>query len=750
MTTRLTQSVIDRLRSMPARTRNALLVLLGLGGAGTGTYVYTRPDRPPQTRPPPVDPSGVLAKVRVAPPSGGLHLIRANVPFPASAQESVHLQDRNGRALPTQIDVVTRGPKDEPRMVEVMALAETGAGTQEFAVVAGASPSGPPAPTDVDLTLHTTDHTGARFDSVDATSTLARSGPVVVTDERRGYLRSADGTPLLGFILAETAVAGEDFTLCELVVHNGPVPVAGDAYFRDLRVAIPAGQVVSYLLPQPWADSSGTLIRANQDGTYHVMLQKQSVEFRFVVHEPADSARATAALRMDGFGVCVPGPGLWSPQNPATPWYFPQGAPMPMPVAGMNFDTYPYSMTLAGMQGALASGAPFPNGQNAGAAGPYHPWGSSYGGVTGGDGIWQYDGLAVLLTGRADKLHEVMAYHRGITDRHRTAIFDAQGGVQKIEDVPPCKVAASPGTMWGGKEGAFTWKTASPWRYDQVKAAGKLPTYDGYLRGFDPQDFQHHVRRTAASCALVWLCNDSIGRWALEQEAEWARMYAYEIGEGELAAADAKSKQYPGKGAFGGRDAGWARFAVGAWYQVAPDRERFKAWMATDIAVLERAQLPSGGWLAHESGKPTDGFGSDATTQAIEDGINIGAGIQACYGATGDARYAAILRNAGDRYAYHWAFGKGSPFTRDAVRPKDPSLPAYTLTNKPQPVVFDLDNWQSSSLLYAALAAGSAKAEAMVKDMLGPDPLASMLAKPMDKLDNRAPLMAWYQLGGAR
>jgi len=662
----------------------------------------------------------------------------------------MHLVDRDGRALATQATVVTRGPQDEARMVEIMALAQTNAGTQEFGLVAGASIPGPAVSTDVDLKLRAVDHAGTTYVSTDATSVMTRSGPVAMTEERRGYLRSQAGDALLGFIIAETQIAGEDFTLCELVVHNGPVPVQGDSYFTDLRlIDIPAGQVVAHLLPHPWADPNGALIKANVDGTMHVMLQKQCTEFRFVVYEPQDSARALSALRMDGFGVCVPGKGLWSPQNPNTPWYFPQAMPMPTYVAGMNLDAYPYEMTVVGMRNALANGTSLPagGGGNSGAAGPYHPWGSSYGGVTGGIGIWQYDGLGVLLTGRADKLHEVMAYHRTITDRHRTGIFDMQGGVQRAEQLAPgWKLSAYPGVMWNGKEGQLNWKAASQWRRDQVEALGLRPSYESYLASYEPLDFQHHGRKTAASCSLVWLCNDSIGRWSLEVEAEQARMYSYETGEGELAAALAKSAQFPGKGAFGGRDAGWVRFAVAAWYQVTPNRDRLKPWMEANITVLERSQLPSGCWLAHESGKPTDGFGDDAATQAIEDGINVGAGVAACYAATGDPRYAVLLRNVGDRYAFHWAMGKGSPYTRSTPRPKNPALPAYTLTNKPQPVVLDLDNWQTWSLLASAKRAGSTGVDALIMDAFGGNPLAKMLEKPTFQLDNKAGLIALYQI----
>lgn len=732
--TRLTPSVLDRLRTLPRRQLAAILAALGL--AGGGTYVYTRPDRPPPVTPPPT--TGVLARVRIAPPSVGSHLIRVNVPVASAGTYT--LQDRNGRALPTQTGIVTRAPNGGPRMVEVLALADTGPG--EFALVAGASPDGPAQPADVDLGLRTVDHAGTTYAATDATSTLTRTGPVATTEERRGWLRSPMGATLLGYILAETQVAGADYILADLVVHNGPVPVAGDAYLRDLRVEIPTGYVVTHLLPHPWAGPDGTLIRANPDGTFHAMLQKQATEFRFAVHRPGDT-RALAALRLEGFGVCVPGAGLWSPQNPATPWYFPQALPMPTLTA--NFDAYPYDMTLAGMQSALANGSALPAGQNAGAAGPYHPFGSSYGGVTGGNVIWQWDGLGALLTGRSDKLAEIMAYHRGITDRHRTAIFDSRGAVQRADALAPgWKVAATPALMWNGKEGPLNWKAANQWRYDAVAAMGKLPSYDSYLRGFESLDFQHLVRRTSASMALVWLCNDSIGRWTLELEAEWARMYALETGEGELAAAILKSQQYPGKGGNGGREHGWIRFAIAAQYQVSHD-PRLLGWMQADLAHLERAQLPSGGWMALEWGKPADGFPNDAVSQSFENGI-CGGGVQACYGATGDARYLPLLRRMGDGlWAYHW---KGGPITRRAVRPKDITLPAYTASTAPAPMVLDTDDWQTWAQVAAAMNAGSTEVEKCATAAFGADPLASMLSKPLFQLDNRAGLIGLYQSKG--
>lgn len=692
-----------------------------------------------------------LAAIRCPNLTAAPGLIRTVLPKPATFTGPIHLRDSRGLDLPTQTSPVTCGPAGEVRTVEMLAL---GSG-QSFTVEAGVGPAAAAISSAPMLVLESRDHAGTIYSAQIVAPKVTRSGAVARTTEGGGSFEAGGKADFLHYKASVTRVAGCDYTLLDLFIHNGCVtaPLNGDLYFDSLVLKIPAGYIVSSALPAPWLSQDGTLVRANTDGTLHLMPQQGTMRFRLAIHKPGDAA-ALSALRVEGIGVPVPGAG-WSWSDPETAHYFPQCGRMPnnAGVGASVWNNEPHGFAPQTILSALATGSAAPNGggSNWGAAGPWHAYFDSNGNGGSGQGILQYDGLGLLHTGRLDKLHELMALDRMNGDRHRTALYESDGSVVRAEDKPTgWKTVAWPGQMWGGKEGFVGWKFASQWRRDAVTAQGKLPSYDGYLRSFANYDFAHGARYYSTLLALAYLLNDTLAKWQIDVEAEWARMWCYETGPSVLAEWQAFAQQWPGKGNPSPvREYGWALTIISARYQFSTDpqrRARFAAWADTVVSTAQRAQLPSGSFEAveHSSGqKPASNFPGHAVRQSIEDDI-LGGGLRAVYAAFGDFRIPSMLvKLAVGQCTYHHKDGIGGPLWQHPVRPDDRNLPAYTSPPNLGFIPLSVDNAQTGTALSNALLVEPANAILVQRanEMLGSNP------HPTNNAHSRSPLLAWKQGG---
>lgn len=754
--------------------------------------------------------SNLRARLSIRPDGPGRHLARGVCPCPdiaiERAQRLALIDPRSGALLNTQIEINTSGPQDSVASVEVLALVDVPAGGEwhydlvEFDELQPMA--APPAFSGLldqvggvlsTALLTSDDHRGVRYRSSLLTPTAPfapagqhypardlswwRQGAIARTKRVAGELRisptDASADRYLGFVAWLTEVAGEDTLLVEMQLHNATAvaPIAGDVYLQDLTLELPEGWEIAHLWPEPWAggvEPSGrgararrhTLIRRSTDGTAHFMRQMARRPFRFAIHRSGELSRARRLLEQSGFAVPEPGSVavegpvgarlLWSLESL---WnYFPQGAALPVSTlrAGASaaaLAARPFGGGKWPIWDALAGGKPLPSWANQGAAGPFHPYSISYGGGTGGEGIYQLDAIELAVTGDRSILHAHMAVLRMNTDRMPIGLFDLDGHVVDHEDFNGGWVVHQPGGFAKGAEGEWAFSQASQWRRDQVYAAGKQPPYESYLRSFSPYDFQHLVRFTSSAIALAYLDRDPIAWAELELVGEWSRMWAHE-GHGALAAAFQRAQSWPGKGAAGGRDDGWAWQAILARQQLVPRTSDFAArrarqagWIAIASDVVKKAQLPSGSWQAMESGKPYSQLdGSSAVSQSIENGI-FGAAVQALARTTGDSSLRARQLGAAlGQPRFHMAPGKPAPGRITAVRPVNPALPAYAT---PQDVpaaahlpADDIDGTQIGSMLgYALLTAMLTGTQAEIDELeAAANALTGFTGNPEQKL----------------
>jgi hypothetical protein len=742
-------------------------------------------------------------------PSAGRHLVRGGVPCPDIAPErlkNMALRDpRTGLLIPTQVEGYASGPGGEVAMAEVMALWDAPAGGEwTFDLVEGEGELvGAVPPPYLNLlgsntlsavALTSDDHRGVRYKSSLLAPTPAltpvgqhvpardltwwRNGAIARTLRVAGELRlspeDSSFDRFMGFVAYLTEVAGENVLIVEMRLHNATAvaPIAGDLYFRDLTLELPEGWEISHLWPEPWAggvEPSGrgararrhALIRRRSDGKPHFFKQMARRLFRFAIHRTGNQERARRLLEQTGFAVADPGvvkaadpagpsTTLWSLQSL---WhYFPQGEALP--ISQLRAGASPAALAARPFGGgkslvwaALQNGSPLPSWANQGAAGPFHPYSISYGGGTGGEGIYQVDAIELAVTGDRSILHAYMAVQRMNTDRCAIGLYDLDGHVVDHEDFNTGWVLHQPGGFAKGAEGEWTFSKAPQWRRDQVYAAGQQPDYESYLRSFSPYDFQHLVRCTSGSVALAWLDRDPLAWDEVETCGEMSWMWAHE-GHGTLSAAFQRAQAWPGKGAAGGRDDGWAWLAVLARHQLVPRtsdyvarRARFASWIAIAKEVVKRAQLPSGFWQAMESGKPFDQLdGSSAVSQSIENGIFAGA-VAALARSSGDSSLMdAHLDAAVCLLNFHWSPGTTGAWRIRAVRPVSPALPAYDSRDDVPPTAhlpqFDIDSTQLGAVLALARRTALVRGDDGALEILekAADALTGYTGKPVDVL----------------
>lgn len=762
------------------------------------------------------------ARLSTRPSSAGRHLVRGVAACPDIAHArlaNLALCDpRTGELVPTQAEANTNGHLGEVGSAEILALVDLPAGGEWVCnmVELEEGAARPSAPAFADLItgaalsqvmLTSDDHRGVRYRSSLLAPTPAlvpagqhvpardltwwRNGPVVRTLRVAGELRLGleDTLPdrFLGFVAFLTEVAGENCLIVEMKLHNATAvaPIAGDIYARDLALELPEGWEISHLWPEPWSggmEPAGrartrrhALIRRPTDGKTHFVRQRARRVFRFVIHRAGEAVRARRLLEQEAFAVADPGmvqtatggQTLWSWES--IYGYFPQGHALPL--SALRAGASPAALAARPFGGgkwpiwdALQHGKPMPSWANSGAAGPFHPYSISYGGGTGGEGIYQVDGIELAATGDRNILHAYMAVQRMNMDRTPIGLYDVDGHVVDHEDFNGGWVLYQPDLFGKGAEGEWAFSAAPQWRRDQVYAAGQEPTYEGYLRSFSAYDFQHLVRGTSGSVVLAWLDRDPLAWEELETVGELSRMWAHE-GHGALAAAYQSSQNFPGKGAAGGRDDGWAWLAVHARQQLLPRtkdfearRARLSSWLAISGAVVTRSQLPTGFWQAMDSpnDKPFKQLdGSSAVSQAIENGI-FSAAVAALARTTGIGAYAACLLDAAlGLWRFHWSPGTSAAWRIRAVRPVNPALPAYDSRDDVPPTAhlpaWDVDNTQIGNVLAAGLRQAQATFDTAAQQELlqaisallggAAKPVEALKANLLSLLEDRAALL---------
>jgi len=348
-----------------------------------------------------------------------------------------------------------------------------------------------------------------------------------------------------------------------------------------------------------------------------VMPHQAHMQRRLTIARKDDLAIARQVVDAAGLAFCrrgqaPTGADLWSWWNPLTARYFPQKHVLPdlsfldyQVLEGELIDTYWMART------ALETGSSGNYAVPAKALGWAHPWGISYGGMTGAVEINMYDGVQLAEVGSREGWLGVLLTHRMNADRQPFALYNLDGEPSSIEDW--VKQGSFPHvdmnfwmTLLSGED-PFGFKDAPKFQVQYVKDNDLRPPYEGELANYLPHDFQHLVRYTRSPKVLAWLGNDALAKDDLRHAAEIVRMSMHEYPDGygkwhsgaTLFGLTKQVANYPSSGIPWGRGDGWSLDAVVAAHATGDSGYRGEVdhWLRLCADLVAQGQIPCSGFI---------------------------------------------------------------------------------------------------------------------------------------------------------
>ncbi len=616
----------------------------------------------------PVSPGDVVASLEVPVPDQDIFILRGTLPLPRG---TYHERDRHvplvvvnpdGTAARTQVETVTQYPSatDGVDVVEVIARvrkpprSETG----ERVRYDVAYMPHPERDIQVDpdvrsffegedrLVLRTEDVFGNSYSADLFHDVGSNSGEVEVM--RQGELckefrtheillpdNPVDGNHgtlphMMGVHTNVRFWANEKFYSLDLHVHNGmdgndPDSEVDDAmqkmYFDALELVMPQGWKLLAAFDHPYfgapRNEGGSrvwpFVKPMAGDSLHMMPMQGRFVRRFVVAKTGFESRARSVLGEEGLAFCVPGrtptgSENWSWWNGDTARYFPQSHRLP------NLDHVNTADVRAGLSAKLTQ---YSNQVATGTSGNYpfteqglgwaHPWGIQYGGMTGGDEIWLYDGVTTAATCSQEGYRLAQLVSRCYIDRQPTALYSKTGRPSAVSDWLhetglqgpwlPMYFSLRPKLP---SNDPFGFGNAPTFQNVAAANQGRLPHYDERLDDYYAIDLQHYIRYTRNQKVLIWLGNDSIAKKEMELAAEMFRLGFHEYNNsnyGHIQGSGLKAKlietaETPGRGLGFGRGESWGTDAALTAYATGSRqlRARYYPWFQKIAQVLEAGQ----------------------------------------------------------------------------------------------------------------------------------------------------------------
>ena len=633
-------------------------------------------DRGGEESPPPIEGGTILAVLELQAPTLNEFVVRGTVPVPpnifpnADGLLPLSIRAPNGFVVPTRVSVVSRyaDAGDGADVVEVSGRVAlpTGVVPGQKVVYPVVYDPHPPVPVKLhgsvsallgapgSVTLRAVDVFGHVYERDLFEGLRAEDGDTLAAEIARGVssarLRSYGvllptggpiGSPngalphLFGvhaYVTAWTHAPG--FNL-GLRVHNGfdgfedghsDDDPLGLVYFKTLELLVPSDWVAMLdivdVASAPAYTEGGRavlpLVAPLAGGDMHVMPHLAQFQRRLGIslasapqlglHLAADEAQAFVRA-----GTSPDGPQLWSWWNKATARYWPQKQPLPdlghLDPAGIASKfTGQYWMVRTALESGGSGDFQVP----AGAMGWAHPWGVSYGGMTGGTEIHLYDGieLASARTNHAWKYTQTV--QRMLNDRQPTAIYDRFGEPTEIEKwvIHGSSFDFIDFNFWQTLKGGndpFGFGSAPQFQVQHVQSQGHQPSYEGALLNYMPIDFQHYVRYTRIPKVLAWLGNDWMAKDDLLQVAENFRLshHEYPNSSGNPASGSGIFNheqfvaQYPHHGFGFGRGEAWGLDAMTAAYGLGTTdyRNKTRYWFERVADVVAEGQASCSGFI---------------------------------------------------------------------------------------------------------------------------------------------------------
>ncbi len=516
---------------------------------------------------------------------------------------------------------------------------------------------------------------------------------------RAGYL-SLDLRLVNGFSNANGSTTADD-------------PI-GTVYFRDLEVVLPSGYglvptVQDQALGNPYDAGLGLtawpLAENPADGKCHAIGQGFQLHRRFAITGASALSSAIDFTKRFGQGFCQPGfstggASLWSWWNPATSNYFPQRHRLP------TFDHLGKQTVLAEIESEfqyltskLALGEAGAPPLTSSALGWAHPYGQAYGGVTGGIGIYLYEGVPTAWAAARNGYRHLETLHRMQMDRTRNLVVDADGTFAMLDE---WLLDGQAGPFFPGNfymvalpgHDPFGWQTAPTHQETFAQDNGLVPDYASQLLIYDSYDMQHLIRATRAAKALAWLGNDALAKDDLLGQAalvEISYNMAYNNSYGQTVPTGMRADrefadQHPGIGMEFSRAEGWGIDLMSAVFALGDPAYRadHRAWFDDLVDLVQLGQAQCSGFLtAEQSSKILGGKyrARQAYSHAIVENGLYGA-LKSAYEGTGSTRESIledVLRRAfyGFVDAKYWDPVRQAPYQQAAVAPLDLSAPLF-------------------------------------------------------------------------
>lgn len=768
-------------------------------------------------------------------------LLRATLPVPpgtfprADGLVPFVMLDPAGDPLLTQVEIVTRhpDPADGASVVELIARAprpDVATGTTlQFPVIE--RPHHPPPdllesvpesvrdlladPDALELVVH--DVFGHRYVAhpLDASSEVRvlRHGPVHAEVRLHRILRPEREVPgpqgtlphALGVHVYLSFFRGTELIGLDLRFHNGhdgqdtadPLDDPLDTlYFRDLELAVPAGWRIHTDVSDPALGVERVeggrcvrpLVTPLPGGRMHVIRWLGQFHRRIALAPEGVSGLVEARSYLERAGQAFATRGFdprdgreyWSWWNAATAAWFPQRLQLPLLD---HVDKATVADALVGELDFLTthleagtSTGDYPI--DSPVLGWGHPYGVSYGGMTGGHEIFLYDGIETAWLASRSGLRAFTLLHRMQTERMPNALWSKDGEPASLErwrvesgelDYLPFRHFVVP-QLFGSNPDPFGVKSAPRFQVDHVRANGLAPAYEAAHFGFDPYDYQHFVRYTRAAKVLAWLANDSLAKDDLLQQAENFHLSFHELYSGfpgSVMGSSLRAQQdlvaaRPGRGMPFGRGEAWGLdCAVAAYALATPEwREAKLPWLRSIAAVVAAGQDSCNGFIqSFVSQKALEG--RYQCRQAIEQSITEHAlvGLHESVFRGAYPREAARQREVIQRSLYafigelSWFPGQSGPWRFTAVAPLDRALPSFCTRADLPPdgwTVGDIETYQDwSSFGYGYQLTGDPLFLRHARLQTGGDDFEDLVerlyAAGTENLENRAALLTVVQ-----
>ncbi|MCE9595744.1 MAG: hypothetical protein K8S98_16265 [Planctomycetes bacterium] len=564
---------------------------------------------------------------------------------------------------------------------------------------------------------------------------------------------------------------------------NNDDPI-NDVYFRSLELWVRKGWTLETSLVDSGAGPSYDagkwtafpLVAPRADGKLHLMPDQGQFHRRLALTPVGNETEALAYARAENLGFCKKGLGstgaeLFSWWNPLTSRYFPQKHRLPeLDHIGATAMRQKLGAELAKTEQRIKTGQPdaFPYPTN-GAMGWAYPWGSKYGGMTGGQEIFMYDGLTTAAAASAEGWRGYEATHRMYSDRQPTTLFNKDGEPTRVAD---WVVHGSQGDyipmyfflkLQTGND-PFGFKVEPTYQTSYVKANTLNPPYEAALLGYNAIDFQHYVRRTRAEKVLIWLGNDAIAKDDAKMDAEIFHLSYCEYnndakgnaqGSGLLADIQSVTTK-PGQGFGFGRGEGWGIDVTNVAYNTGSVkwRQEMLPWYQKIADMVLAGQGDCNGfWQNMYNAKWVAGLyrARQSFEQSICENALVGA-IEVALRDVDLARQQEVETSLkSSLYAMigpmGWSASAKGPWTVTAVAPLSGgtpfcgSLPPNGDSGKPDKYY----TW--SSFAYGYELTGDPQFIDLAEVMIGGNLLAILEGQGYTTLENRAALLALVQMG---